>query len=152
MGGQPREFHLKLWLEAGFRGGRADGRLELPQTAIESAADLQKAGVIQPEQLGRQNGESRGQDESQAQDEYHRSQSAIRHGLSAARFRGNLGTMIAGMQKAMLERPIPVRSFQPLFSFFQRACPNDQICWPGKVRASKLVIHIQACCVVSVTV
>jgi len=52
VGGQPREFHLKLWLEAGFRGGRADGRLESPQAAIELAADLQKAGVIQPEQLG----------------------------------------------------------------------------------------------------
>ena len=62
-------------------GGRADGRLELPQAAVELAANLQKAGVIQPEQLGMQNGESRGQNESQAQDQHHRGQSAIRHGL-----------------------------------------------------------------------
>lgn len=56
--------------------------------------------------------------------------------------------MIAGMRKALLERPVLLRSFQPLFSFFQRACPNDQICWPGRVRVSKVVIHIPACCVV----
>jgi hypothetical protein len=30
-----------------------------------------------------QNGESRGQNESQAQDQHHRGQSAIRHGLTA---------------------------------------------------------------------
>lgn len=58
MGGQPRKFHLKLWLEPGFRSGRADGWLQFPQTEIELAADLRKTRMMQPEQLGMQNGES----------------------------------------------------------------------------------------------
>jgi len=87
----------------GPSSGGADGRLQLPQGAVELAGDFAQAGVVAAEQFGVQEGEGGKQGEAEAKDQGDDRQSVVGHRLGTGAI---WGPVAAGMEQAVRERPV----------------------------------------------
>lgn len=86
--------------------GSSNGRLKLPQGAIDLAGNLDQCQPVAPEDLRMQEGEDRKQGEGQAEDERHGRQPSIRYRLGRALSAMPFRTLLTGMEKPMLGGPI----------------------------------------------
>jgi hypothetical protein len=98
--------------------GGADGRLKLPQGAVELAGDFAQAGVVAAEQFAVQKGEGGKQGEAEAKDQGDDRQSALGHRLGTGAI---AGPVTAGMQEAVRERPVRREVIPPLVLDFPAA-------------------------------
>jgi hypothetical protein len=96
----------------------SNGRLKLPQRAIELMRDLQHAEAVATEQFGVQPSKDRAEYEGDAKNQRDRLQSVVGQRLELAFGIAALRPMFTSMQEAMLESPVlgeiaPGIVFQP---------------------------------------